>query len=138
MGLRSFIHRLTAPPIKGQAPSGDLKMVCVVNHGLKMGKGKIAAQVGHAAVSAVMNAGGKQPALLDAYLSSGQKKVCVKGNDADHLLELEKQAKSLSLLTTTIRDAGHTQIPSGSLTVLAIGPAQSDRIEEVTGQLKLL
>ena len=40
-------------------------MVFVVNHGLKMGKGKIAAQVGHGAVKAVMNAGEKSPAYLE-------------------------------------------------------------------------
>ena len=56
MGLRSFLHKITAPQPSGFAPSGDCKMIFVVNHGLKMGKGKIAAQVGHGAVLATMNA----------------------------------------------------------------------------------
>lgn len=47
MGLRAFIHRMTAPKPEGAPPTGELKMVFIVNHGLKMGKGKIAAQVGH-------------------------------------------------------------------------------------------
>ena len=46
-----------------------------------MGKGKIAAQVGHAAVKATLQSGEHRPELLDAWLSTGQKKVCVKADD---------------------------------------------------------
>lgn len=64
MGLRSFLHRLTAPSPSGQNPKGPCKMVCVVNQGLKMGKGKMAAQVGHGAVMATMKAGSIKPLYL--------------------------------------------------------------------------
>ena len=138
MGLRSFIHKMTAPRPSGQIPKGAMKMVFVVNHGLKMGKGKIAAQVGHGAVKAVMNAGEKGPALLDAWLATGQKKICVKGNDADHLARLEQEAKQLNVLTASVHDAGHTQIPSGSYTILAPGPCEEHQLEPLTGALKLL
>ena len=93
MGLRSFFHRLTAPPVTGKSPEGPCKMVCVVNHGLKMGKGKIAAQVGHGAVMATMKAGSLKPLFVEQWLATGQKKVCLKGADADHLLALEQLAK---------------------------------------------
>ena len=69
-----------------------LKMVFVVNHALKMGKGKIAAQVGHAAVKATLKSGEVRPELLDAWLSTGQKKICVKANDSSHIEEIEKKA----------------------------------------------
>ena len=138
MGLRSFFHRLTAPPVIGQSPDGPCKMVCVVNHGLKMGKGKIAAQVGHGAVMATMKAGSLKPLFVEQWLATGQKKVCLKGADADHLLALEQLAKDAGILTTLVHDAGHTQIPSGSLTVLALGPETDDLLERITGQLKLL
>ena len=138
MGLRSFVHRMTAPRVTSEPVRGELKMVFVVNHGLKMGKGKIAAQVGHGAVQAVMNAGKKKPAILEAWLATGQKKICVKGDDADHLTRLQRHAEQLGLLTASIRDAGHTQIPSGSYTVLAIGPCQEAELEPITGPLKLL
>ena len=138
MGLRSIIHKMTAPSHHGHSPSGPVKMTLIVNNGLKMGKGKIAAQVGHASVQATLNAGQKSPLVLDAWLSSGQKKVCLKGDDADHLLLLEKLAIEEGLLTSKVHDAGHTQIPSGSLTVLAIGPCQDELLEKITGTLKLL
>ncbi|DAC19741.1 MAG TPA: peptidyl-tRNA hydrolase, partial [Candidatus Poseidoniales archaeon] len=67
-----------------------------------------------------------------------QKKICVKGDDADHLTRLQRHAEQLGLLTASIRDAGHTQIPSGSYTVLAIGPCQEAELEPITGPLKLL
>ena len=138
MGLRSIIHKMTAPSALGESPSGPVKLVLIINNGLKMGKGKIAAQAGHASVQATLKAGEKSPLILQSWLSSGQKKICLKGDDADHLLVLEKQAKEAGLLTSKIHDAGHTQIPSGSLTVLAIGPCQDELVEKITENLKLL
>lgn len=138
MGFRSFLHRLTAPVTSGVRPEEACKMVLVVNHELKMGKGKIAAQVGHGAVMATLKSGAEQPAFLEAWLAVGQKKVCVKGNSADHLIEIERAAKSAGILTTLVRDAGHTQIPSGSLTVVALGPDTGSKLESITGHLKLL
>ena len=138
MGFRSFLHRITAPAPSGERPNGPCKMVCIVNQGLKMGKGKIAAQVGHGAVMATMKVGAEKPMYLEQWLATGQKKVCLKGRDADHLLALEKQAKAVGISTTIIRDAGHTQIPSGSLTVLALGPDTDLELEQITSELKLL
>lgn len=138
MGLRSWLHRWTAPPPSGPSPKEACKLVLVVNHGLKMGKGKIAAQVGHASIGAMTGVRESDRARLAAWLATGQRKVCVKGDDAEHLLEVEKQAKAAGLPTTAVRDAGHTQIPSGSLTVVAIGPAEASLIDQLTGELKLL
>ena len=137
MGLRSFIHRLTAPKTSDFVPNASFKLVLVINHDLKMGKGKIAAQSGHASVSATLKMGASKPNLLDAWLTSGQKKVCLKTTQ-DELLELEKDAVKSGIQTVRINDAGKTQIPSGSLTVIAFGPAQDGELEQLTGHLKLL
>ena len=139
MGLRSFIHRLTAPkPLRSLSRDEKLTIAFVVNHELKMGKGKIAAQVAHAAVKATLACGERDPALLDAWFKTGQKKICVKGDSAQHLEQLSIDAKKNGLLANKIHDAGHTQIPAGSFTVLAIGPCRDEDIETVTGDLKLL
>ena len=139
MGLRSFIHRLTAPkPLTSVSLAENLKMIFIVNHELKMGKGKIAAQVAHAAVKATLACGERNPALLDAWFKTGQKKICVKGDSAKHLGELSNEAKEKGILANKIHDAGHTQIPAGSFTVLALGPCRDEDIEEITGDLKLL
>ena len=139
MGFRSFLHRLTAPKFQRYVHRDQsLKMVFIINHELKMGKGKIAAQVGHAAVKATLQSGELRPELLDAWLSTGQKKVCVKADDVRQLEQIEQQAKHHQILTSKIHDAGHTQIPAGSYTVLALGPDEEEKLDALTGELKLL
>jgi len=139
MGLRSFIHQMTAPkPLRSMSLDEKLKMVFVVNHELKMGKGKIAAQVAHAAVKATLACGEQDPALLDAWFKTGQKKICVKGDSAKHLDQLSTNAKKNGIVVNKIHDAGHTQIPAGSFTVLALGPCRDEDVEIITGDLKLL
>ena len=139
MGFRNFLRRITAPKTRTPVDlNQSLKMVFVVNHELKMGKGKIAAQVGHAAVKATLKSGELRPELLDAWLSTGQEKICVKAVDAHHIEQIENQAKQVNVLTSKIHDAGHTQIPAGSLTVLALGPDHDKKLDDLTGELKLL
>ena len=137
MGIRSFIHRLTAPRLNHEVLLKPVKLVLVINSELKMGKGKIAAQVGHASVTAMLKAGQSRPIILDSWLKSGQKKICLKAQ-YDELLELEKKAKKIGLQTAVINDAGKTQIPNGSLTVVAFGPDEEEKLSTLTGHLKLL
>ena len=51
---------------------------------------------------------------------------------------LEARAVSAGMPTYIVHDAGRTQIPAGSQTVLAIGPAPKSLIDQITGHLKLL
>ena len=138
MGFRSFIHRMTAPRVNGQTVHGNMKLVCVVNQSLKMGKGKIAAQVGHASVESFLRAGTTHPDHLEAWLSGGQKKICLKAEDEGVFAELMRAADKEQIPGHIVRDAGHTQIPSGSQTVLALGPYDEEHLDKSTGHLKLL
>ena len=75
MGFRSFLHRLTAPSFSGYVHRDQsLKMVFVINHELKMGKGKIAAQVGHAAVKATLKSGEVRPNFSMLGFQLGRRK----------------------------------------------------------------
>ena len=141
MGLRSWIHTLTAPKRYSELYFNalkDVKFVCLVNNELKMGKGKIAAQVGHASVKAALLASEKYPAEMQAWLSSGQQKVVLKVQNTSELEKIIESAQELNLPTCIIRDAGKTQIPPNSLTVGGIGPALSEEIDKLTNNLKLL
>ncbi|XP_075709151.1 peptidyl-tRNA hydrolase 2, mitochondrial [Rhinoderma darwinii] len=117
--------------------SGEFKMVLVVRNDLKMGKGKVAAQCSHAAVSAYKQLQKRNPELLKQWEYCGQPKVVVKAPDEGALVELLSQAKLLGLTISLIQDAGRTQIAPGSRTVLGVGPGPGNLIDKVTGHLKL-
>ncbi|XP_003131714.1 peptidyl-tRNA hydrolase 2, mitochondrial [Sus scrofa] len=117
--------------------SGEYKMILVVRNDLKMGKGKVAAQCSHAAVSAYKQIQRRNPELLQQWEYCGQPKVVVKAPDEETLVELLTHAKMLGLTVSLIQDAGRTQIAPGSRTVLGIGPGPVDLIDKVTGHLKL-
>ncbi|XP_019492188.1 PREDICTED: peptidyl-tRNA hydrolase 2, mitochondrial [Hipposideros armiger] len=117
--------------------SGEYKMILVVRNDLKMGKGKVAAQCSHAAVSAYKQIQRRNPELLKQWEYCGQPKVVVKAPDEETLVQLLTHAKMLGLTVSLIQDAGRTQIAPGSQTVLGIGPGPADLIDKVTGHLKL-
>jgi PTH2 family peptidyl-tRNA hydrolase len=103
-----------------------------------MGRGKMAAQVAHAAVSAAERVRKNCTKWYQGWVSSGQAKVVVKVKDLDALLDLRAQCESIGLTTYLVEDRGLTQIPSGTITCLGVGPAPTWKIDSVTGPLKLL
>ncbi len=116
----------------------EYKQVIVFRMDLKMGKGKIAAQAGHAAVSAAEEARKRHREWWDEWLFEGQRKIAVKVKDEKELSELESQAKDLGLPNALIVDRGLTQIPEGTVTCLGIGPAPEGLVDKLTGKLKLM
>lgn len=112
-------------------------MVLIVRNDLKMGKGKVAAQCSHAAVSAYKQVQRRNPELLKQWEYCGQPKVVLKAPDEETLIQLLADAKQLGLTVSLIQDAGRTQIAPGSQTVLGIGPGPADVVDRVSGHLKL-
>ena len=113
-------------------------MVLIVNMALQMGKGKIGAQCGHAAVGAYSDALKLAPNTLKWWCLTGCAKIALKGDDDSVLFQIEETARSLGIITYLVEDAGRTQIPAGSRTVLAVGPAPAVLFNGLTGHLKLL
>lgn len=113
-----------------------MKLALVVRTDLDMGRGKIAAQVAHAAVAATLASLGG--AACTRWLDDGQPKVVLRVASADQLDEIIGQAGAARLPVEVIRDAGRTQVPAGTLTCCAIGPAEADLIDGVTETLSLL
>ncbi|MHA1577686.1 MAG: peptidyl-tRNA hydrolase Pth2 [Candidatus Thorarchaeota archaeon] len=114
------------------------KQVIAVRTDLEMSKGKIAVQVAHGAVSAAERTRVVKQDIWKSWMREGQKKVAVKVQSEEELTELMHAAVNQSLTYSLIRDAGMTELPPGTMTVIAIGPAKVDEINKVTGDLKLL
>ena len=118
--------------------SFEYKMVIVTRDDLKLSVGKLAAQVAHAAVICSIDVKKQNPSLFNRWQNEGGKKVIVKVRDEDDFYPLEKKARQLKIVSHIITDAGHTEIPAGTKTVLGIGPAPSNLIDQVTGSLSIL
>ncbi len=103
-----------------------------------MGRGKIAVQCSHAAVSAAEQARAGFPAWYRAWMNEGQAKIAMKIRELDSLLELEKGARRFPFPTYLVRDRGLTQVAPGEITCLGIGPAPSLDLDRLTGKLSLL
>lgn len=119
-------------------PTFRYKQVIVMRTDLKMSRGKIAAQAGHAAVSAAEEARKKYSDWWKAWIAEGQCKIAVRAESEQELLELEEKAKKSKLPTALIIDRGLTELPPDTVTCLGIGPAPSTQIDTITGKLPLL
>jgi peptidyl-tRNA hydrolase, PTH2 family len=116
----------------------EFKQVIVVRKDLRMGVGKIAAQVGHAAVLGVDESRKFDNVSVRSWLNEGQPKIVVKVNSLEELLQIKSKAEKFKIPLVIVQDRGLTQIPSGTVTCIGIGPAPSDIIDKVTSELKLL
>lgn len=129
---------LCAPRNNYSLLDGQCKLVLCVNMSLSMGKGKIGAQCGHATLGAYKMTQKYAPSSLLVWENLGQAKIAVKIDNEDDMRAVEKKAIEKGLITYVVRDAGRTQIASGSKTVLAIGPAPNHMFVGITDHLKLL
>ena len=113
------------------------KLVVAVRTDLDLGKGKLAAQVGHACVDAALAAQVKRPREFGDWMDHGQPKVVVKVGSLKELQDLVGTARGRNLLVHTITDAGRTQVDPGTMTCAAFGPADGGLLDTITGHLKL-
>ncbi len=115
----------------------EIKQVIVVRTDLDMGKGKIAAQVGHACVLGAEHVRKSNSSWFMKWWN-GQEKVVVKVSSLKELEKIRDGAIELALPWSEVTDAGHTQIAPGTTTCISLGPAPEDLIDKITGELKLL
>ena len=135
------------------------KMMIVMRRDLKMRKGKIAAQAGHASVEVILMAlckegragdflltpdgllltdSDKAETTLSAWFRGGCAKICVYVDSEEELLEIADKASVRGILASVITDAGMTEfhgIPTK--TCLALEPLPAEIADELTGALPL-
>lgn len=76
--------------------------------------------------------------ILRRWERTGQAKVALQVASEAELETLRARARGLGLCAQVVRDAGRTQVASGSATVLGVGPGPRSVVDRVTGGLKLL
>lgn len=124
------------------------KQVIVVRKDLKMRRGKEIAQSAHASLGVFSKKwkivkGVIKPAKITDkatidWFESSFAKICVYVNSEEELLNLHKAAEKAGIQNCLIKDSGRTEFNNvPTYTVLAIGPAWSDDIDKLTGNLTL-
>lgn len=136
------------------------KQMIVMRRDLKMRKGKIAAQAGHACVEATLAAlvrekrlnqvratpdgwvylddEGVEPTPLSDWFEAGVAKVCVYVDSEEALLDLADQAQEKGFVYSLVRDAGLTEFHGEpTYTCLALEPLLPEQVDPLTGDLPL-
>lgn len=112
-----------------------MKQVILVRQDLKLPKGKLAVQCSHASSTALIKSHKDD---IKKWQVGGMKKVVLRVKDLDELLKYKDQAEDLGLVTALIEDAGKTVVAPGTITCLGIGPDKEEKIDKVTGKLKMV
>ena len=113
----------------------ELTQYIVINNSLKMDRGKMVAQGCHASVSVLDKVDKK---IIDEWKQNGMKKIVLKVNSTEELVELFQSAKNGKLPCALITDAGRTQIEPGSKPAFACGPINETDAIKYFKDLKLL
>ena len=125
-----------------------IKQVILIRKDLKMRRGKEIAQGSHASMEFI-NAR-IRPDLAQhtitlnlsdierQWIVSGMAKICLQVQSEQELLQYYHASCDAGLVCHIIRDSGRTEFNGvPTYTACAIGPDNGDRIDAVTGELKL-
>ena len=134
-------------------------MMIVMRRDLKMRKGKIAAQAGHASVEAILMALSREGRLEDLVMTEygmslrktekaetplsewfeyGCAKICVYVDSEEELMAVAAKAEEKRVLCAVITDAGMTEFHgTPTKTCLALEPVSTELANSITGELPL-
>jgi len=138
------------------AVKGEPKQVIVMRKDLHMRRGKQIAQGSHASMKVIFDMGSfdrgyphhgndeyfvilDMPAPMIEWLKGRFTKICVYVNSEEELIAVFQKAKDAGLPTALITDAGLTEFKGvPTRTCCAIGPANAEDVNKITGELPLL
>lgn len=136
------------------------KQIIVIRKDLNMRKGKIAAMAAHGSLGVFLSLMKLESSIclpvfgverenyyisidmnsaLRDWLNGMFTKICCYVNSEEELLELEKKCIEKGIIHNLVVDAGLTEFNGiQTKTCLVIGPDWNEKIDEITGKLKLL
>ena len=133
-----------------------IKQVIVIRKDLNMRKGKMIVQGCHASMKVILdlmteNLHPREPDVrfqtnwigtnspLHNWITGSFTKICVSVDSEDELMSIYNNAKENEILCALITDNGFTEFHGvPTITCCAIGPDESEKIDKITGHLKLL
>lgn len=128
------------------------KQVIVVRKDLKMGKGKMCAQVAHASMKVILDFAdrgmdegrivlkfGSYGPMTEWLFGDKFTKICVYVESEKELDMIHESARLAGVVSSMIVDNGLTQFNGVyTKTCVAVGPDYSNKVNEITGHLPLL
>ena len=113
-----------------------MKQVIVIRKDLKMRRGKEIAQGCHASTKAILE--NMNHPDVKKWLKGPFAKIVVRVDSEEELKEIYQKALNANVVCSLILDAGRTEFHGvPTYTTVAVGPAKDDRIDQITGHLKL-
>lgn len=130
-----------------------VKQVLIIRDDLNMPRGKLAAQAAHASMAIFFNMMKENvnktehqteytlkvsnPYMIE-WIEGHFTKICVYVKSEEALLKIHQKAQEANLPCSLIRDSGFTVFAEPTLTAVAIGPDDPDKIDAITKKLQLL
>lgn len=124
-----------------------IKQAIVIRHDLKMRRGKQIAQASHACMAFILDKLKNSPSISitdfsineQIWINGNFRKICLRCNSEEELVSLYNKAIDLKIKVALIKDDGLTEFHGiETKTCIAIGPDESEKIDEITGGLELL
>lgn len=114
------------------------KMIVLIRNDLKMPKGKLCAQVSHAALKVGMKQFKRNKDIFNDWDNEGSKKVILKVDSVDEILKFKNLMDRENITNALIKDAGRTFFDSPTITTLGVGPDKENLLDKFFNDLKLL
>lgn len=125
----------------------ETKQVIVIRKDLNMRRGKCISQGCHASLAVITNSIEKRKQgpwffspteEMENWLTGSFAKIVVYVNSEEELFQIHGKAVRLGLPCFMVLDEGRTEFKEPTFTVVAVGPAENSKVDEVTGGLPLL
>ena len=109
--------------------------------GEKVRTGKLIAQACHSSIAfltQIVMGGKRLSEVQKLWMNESFRKICLKVNSEEELWDIRDLAEDAGIAVHLIRDAGLTEFNEPTYTCLALGPDYDEKIDKITGHLKLL
>ena len=104
--------------------------------GNKLPKGKLISQGGHAFTELYKIAQKQNPGILADWENEYKTKITLEVDSEKELMGIYGEALLKGLPVVLVEDLGFTEFAEKTYTCIGIGPYYSEKIDEITGNLK--